>query len=87
MRLARSCLMFVFQGEYCRLLWSEPIRKTLCRPLRFSKYLAYFDSHEVVNDDTSAVIYDSFLDEMEFLLHGGEICQRLDVTTNLVIIK
>lgn len=74
-------------GEYIRLQWDEPVRKILCRPLTFSNFIAYFDKYEIINNDSSSIIYDSFLDEMEFLFHGGELFGKLQEIVNVVVIK
>lgn len=74
-------------GEYCTLVWDEPVRKILCRPLVFSIYIAYFDKYKIVNNNSSDVVYDSFLDEMEFSMHGGEISATLADAVNLIVIK
>lgn len=50
----------------------------------FSQYTAYFDKYDILEDSSSPVIYESFLDEMNFLFYNGNVTDTI-AKANLVI--
>lgn len=67
--------------------WCNPFLKDLCRLLIFYHRFVYFDKFEDINDLSSSIFYDTFLDEMEILYHGGEVLEKLESCVNLIIIR
>lgn len=51
----------------------------------FRKRHAYFDKFKIPNDPESDVIYESFLDELEFRYYNGNVCESINDKVNLVI--
>lgn len=82
--------MIVLQGEYCVVHPSEDIYSKLFQHSNnlfpFSGCLAYFDKYEIICDKSSKCIYESFLDEMDFLFYGGEITDHLSKWVNVIVI-
>lgn len=52
----------------------------------FYKFTAYFDSYESINNFTSRLIYNSFLDEIEFKYRMGNVATTLTTEVNLIVI-
>ncbi|XP_044765963.1 DNA ligase 4 [Coccinella septempunctata] len=52
----------------------------------FNKFIAYFDTHETINDSHSELIYNSFLDEIEFKYRLGTVTNILNSSINLIVI-
>lgn len=67
--------------------WCNPFVKDLCRSLICCRRFVCFDKFESVMDPTSSVFYDTFLDEMEIIYHGGEVLEKFESCVNLVIIR
>lgn len=49
-------------------------------------FTAYFDEYEVINDNHSRLIYNSFLDQIEFKYRLGNVVDTLNPLVNLIII-
>ncbi|KAF7270011.1 hypothetical protein GWI33_016999 [Rhynchophorus ferrugineus] len=51
----------------------------------YESYTAYFDKYQDINNPESETIYNSFIDELEFRYYNGNISQKIDGLTNLII--
>ncbi|ERL89681.1 hypothetical protein D910_07044 [Dendroctonus ponderosae] len=53
----------------------------------FAPFKAFFDTHSDLENENSAVIYESLEDELEFKYYYGEVerCNRITADTNMVI--
>lgn len=51
----------------------------------FKKYFAYFDKYHIPNDPTSAVIHETFVDELEFKYYNGNVCDQITENVNLIV--
>ncbi|XP_023029983.2 DNA ligase 4 isoform X1 [Leptinotarsa decemlineata] len=51
----------------------------------FNEYFAYFDKFSIPDDQNSEIIYDCFIDQLEFQYYGGNVCEKIYENVNLIV--
>lgn len=51
----------------------------------FSNFVAYFDKYRHPGDTASEIIYDPFIDQLEFKYYNGKVCDKISDNVNLIV--